>query len=204
MRRTSTLSLCVIMGVVLAGYAAPGLLPDDGANGEAPTDRSPTPAPTDSAGGQPPNYSTVVFDHARTGGPVIEGGIEYDPERTATRRFAAIVATDADRGRFNESLLAQSAPDAAAFIDRTDLSNATLLVYQEAPAASSPDYRVESVRRENGTLRVELNDSAAGGTADVTVETVLVRVRGDVPRVVFRTEDGTVTTATRASEASAS
>lgn len=193
MKGQSVLSLCLLFSNGVAGCTGLGELPAHGPNDATTTTSSKTSPPQTTASSQPRKYSTSVFDHAGIGGPIIEGGLEYDPEDTTTRRTAIIIGSEADRRRFNWSALSKHAPDAATFINQSDLSNATILVFQETPASSSPDYRVESISQENRTLCVALNDSATGGTADLTVETVLIRFYGEAPdRVSIRTEDNAV------------
>ncbi|MFB6151057.1 MAG: hypothetical protein ABEJ40_04555 [Haloarculaceae archaeon] len=148
----------------------------------APGSGTPTGAPVS-------GYEVHVFDHWETGSAAIEGGIAYETSgEYATRFYATTVATAGEAERFNHSVLR---PAASAFVRNTSFEEASLVVIQAFPASSHPDYRVESVRRDGGTLRVAINDSSFGGTADVTVETVLLRVPGDAPeRVAVTTEEG--------------
>lgn len=201
MRGHSVLSLCLLLSIIVAGCTGVGSLPGDGATDATTTTPRQSTPPEATTNSQPREYPTLVFDHAGIGGPLIEGGLAYDPENTTTRRTAFLVDSEADRRQFNWTALTRHAPGAATFINQTDLSNASLLVYQETPASSAPDYRVESITQDDTTLHVALNDSAMGGTADITVETVLIRVSGAAPeRARFRTEDGVVVNATRRSD----
>lgn len=146
--------------------------------------------PPASPGGPDPNYDTYVFDHAGAPAPAIEGGIVYDVENYTTRRYVTLVTTqpEADK-RFNRSVLDA---DARAFVENTSFEESYLVVFQSFPASSSPDYRVESVGRDGEVVNLRANDSAFGGTSDVTVETLLVRLpRGEAPpeRAVVVTEE---------------
>lgn len=202
MTPSRTLAVGLVLAVALAGCLGgpAGSSPDATTTTPPATTPPATASPTTTTPGDPGSLPTesVVFDHAGIGSALVEGGVEYDPETTTTRRYATVLDDPADLARLNWSLLSRVSPEAAALVNGTDLSNATLLVYQETPASSSPDYRVESVTRTNGTVEVGINDSAPGGTADVTVETVVVRLAGDPPdEVIFRTEDGTTATESR-------
>jgi hypothetical protein len=133
------------------------------------------------------DYETFVFDLAPSADPVIEGGIAVDDEYD-DEFYVTILESGDETDRFNRSLLPT---DAGEFVDATSFEDESLVVIQAFPASSVPDYRVESVARDGPTLHVSINDSSAGGTDDVTVETVLVRVPGDTPDdVVVTTQDG--------------
>lgn len=144
-----------------------------------------------STGADPPSptYETYVFDHGGHDAPAIEGGVQYPEDAHGPRqRYVTVVASEADADRFDRSVLDDGAE---AFVDNTSFEDSYLVVVQEFPASSSPDYRVESVEREGDTLRLRINDSSEIRTADITVETVLVRVHGDPPeRVAVTTEEG--------------
>lgn len=154
----------------------------------------PTGTPTSTAPGSGPDegvpvtdYETYTFDLGPSEDPVLEDGIAFDDE--VDDEYYVTVLTDAsDRDRFNRSLLPA---DAATFVDTVSFENEFLVVIQVFPASSVPDYRVESVSRDGPTLHISIDDSSDGGTDDVTVETVLVRVPGETPdNVIVTTEDG--------------
>ena len=160
-------------------------------DGTDPGPRTGTPTSGESPGGDPvAGYEALVFDHAGTGAPAIEGGIAYDVDATRTGKFyVTTVGSAADAARFNHSVLR---PAASAFVRETTFGNESLVVVQTFPASSHPDYRVESVRRNGEGLHVAVNDSSDGATADITVETLLLRVPGDPPATVaVTTEEGT-------------
>lgn len=141
---------------------------------------------TDDAGSSPA-YESFVFDY---GGdrPAIEGGLRSNQDPTRARYYVTTVTSESEAVAFDRSVL-----DATArlFVSNTSYDQSFLVVFQVSPASSMPDHRVEAVRREDGTLRVSVNDSSSRGTNDVTVETVLLRVRGPPPeRVTVLTEEG--------------
>jgi len=160
------------------------------------------PEPTDTPAGTPtttapdggPNvgvpvtdYETLVFDSSPSGDPVIEGGIAPGDE-FEERYYVTVIPSADETDRFNRSLLPT---DAGEFVDATAFEDASLVVIQAFPASSVPDYRVESVHRDGPTLVVSTDDSSAGGTDDVTVETMLLRVPGEDPDdVVVTTGEG--------------
>lgn len=138
-------------------------------------------------------HEAVVFDHAGEGSPAVEGGIadgSTDGDHR-TRYYASLVASREATDRFDDAVLTA---EASAFVTETNFSRSVLAVVQAYPASSAPDYRVERATREGEAVHLRINDSAPGGTADVTVETLLVRLpRGDDPpdRLVVTTETGT-------------
>lgn len=136
-----------------------------------------------------PRYDAYVFDHAGVDSPAIEGGIRYSSTGDYTRRnYVTIVESRSDADRFNRDALDDGAE---AFVENTSFDDAYLVVIQEFPASSAPDYRVDRVESTDSGLHVFINDSSPGGTADITVETVLVRVHGEPPdEVVVTTETG--------------
>lgn len=153
-----------------------------------------SPGPTtDSSGtvtGEPvTDYETYVFDVVPSEDSVVDGGISAGRDEGFEPRFYVTgITSDDETARFNDSLVPADASD---FIDDVSFESETLVVIQAFPASSVPDYRVESVRRSDGTFRVTIDDSSDGGTDDVTVETVLLRVPGTAPdRVVVTTDDG--------------
>jgi hypothetical protein len=144
----------------------------------------------ESPGGPDPGYETYVFDHAGAPAPAIEGGIVYDVENYTTRRYVTLVTNQSEADeRFNRSVLDA---EAQAFVENTSFEDSYLVVFQAFPASSTPDYRVESVGRDGAVVNLRVNDSAFVGTADITVETLLVRLpRGEAPpeRAVVTTEE---------------
>lgn len=137
-------------------------------------------ATTDSPGtdvDRPSAYESYVFDHGGTDRPAIEGGLEYDSGEPGTSRFYAMLVTSREEvERFNDGVLDA---EARAFVENTAFDEAYLVVVQAFPASSTPDYRVERVERAGDEVRVHINDSSPVGTADITVETVLVRIARD-------------------------
>lgn len=205
--RSTALVALVALALVASGCigapgsdttTAPGASPSPGGTGGSPpTDDAGTPAGTTPDGNgtdaaspvDVTDYESHVFDHGGLGSSVIEGGLSHGVDSPAGERlYVTAVSTDAEAERFNHSVLGTSA---SAFVRNTSFEAASLVVVQSFPASSFPDYRVESVTREGGHLDVAINDSSRGGTDDVTVETLLLRVPGDPPEsVTVTTEEG--------------
>ncbi len=172
------MTLRVVLGCALI-LALAGCL--GGVAGDGPTTE--TSQPTQ------PAYETYVFDHGGHDAPAVEGGVAY-PEGASgsSQRYVTVVASGSDADRFDREVLDD---DAEAFVASTSFEESYLVVIQEFPASSAPDYRVESTERADDTLRLRINDSSRGGTDDITVETLLVRVHGDPPeRVQVTTQAG--------------
>jgi hypothetical protein len=135
------------------------------------------------------DFESYVFDHAGIETPVIEGGVSYPRDGAHVRTNYATLVTSRDG--IDRSSLREVDRGAASFVENTSFDRSYLVAIQEFPASSHPDYRVERVREAGDELRLSINDSSPGGTSDLTVETILVRVAGDPPeRAVVTTEDG--------------
>ena len=133
------------------------------------------------------DYETFAFDLGASPDPVIEGGIEVGDEFDE-QYYVTVLTTPEETARFNRSLLPS---DAEAFVDDVSFDDELLVVIQAFPASSVPDYRIEVIARDGPTLIMEINDSSAGGTDDITVETLLVRIPGETPdNVIVTTEEG--------------
>lgn len=136
-------------------------------------------------------YETYAFDHGGTDGAVIRNGITYSTENYTQQNYATLVTSADAASRFNHTVLDDEAKD---FINSTNFDEDYLLVVQEFPASSKPDYRVDRLERTGDTIKVIINDSSRGATADITVETLLVRVSRDnreLPtRATVTTEEG--------------
>lgn len=137
----------------------------------------------DVASRQVEDYDSYVFDHAGLDAPIVDGGIQFDPDGVIHRHVVALLTSAGDADRFDQSLLREVDAGAADFVANTDFATESLLVFQEFPMASSPDYSLERVERQGEAVHVFVDDSSQGGTADITVETVLVRIphAGDSP-----------------------
>ena len=136
-------------------------------------------------------YETHAFDYGGTDAAVINGGITYQRVGNVSRYYVTQVTSEKSTSRFNSSLLDD---EASSFVAATDYTNESLIVVQAFPASSAPDYRVETLTRKDNTPAVQINDSSAGGTADITVETLLIRLptgnQGPPDQVTITTEDG--------------
>lgn len=164
------LTVCAL--VVLAGCAGIPLGP-----------ATETGAPTDLS------YESYVFDHADVDGAAIEDGITYPNSGTGpTMYYVTLVESAQSADRFNQKVLDATANT---FIQNTSFDESSIVVIQVFPASSHPDYRVDSVRQSDEGLAIMINDSSTGGTADITVETVLLRVHDDISSpVTVTTEEG--------------
>lgn len=143
----------------------------------------------ESAPGDGVTYETHVFDHASPE-PAIEGGIRYPTADEESRPFHVTVVASADGvARFDAAVLE---PEAERFVEETDFDRQFLVVVEAFPASSEPDYRIERLEWDDDSLHLFVDDSSDGGTMDVTVETLLVRVDRDgrgIPDVVTVTTD---------------
>lgn len=181
-----TLRVCIVVLVcltLLAGCVEPSG-PIDTSAGTA----TPTAPDSGSQIGEPvTDYETHVFDLGPSSNSVIQDGIEANDEFDEQYYVTILVAAN-ETDRFNRSLLPA---DASEFVDAVSFEDQLLVVIQTFPASSVPDYRVEMVARDGPTLLIYINGSSNGGTDDVTVETVFVRVPGDTPdNVIVTTEEG--------------
>lgn len=174
-------ALAVALLVVAAGCLGAGVpgTPESENDDDRDRDRTVTAAP---------DYRTHVLDRYHDRAP-IRGGIRaVDPVRT--KRYVTLVTSRSDVERFR---FGELDAETAAFVNRTGFETSYLIVVQTFPASSHPDYRVEDLRRAGGTVRLSINDSSRGGTSDITVETLLVRVnhgdRTPPDRAVVTTEE---------------
>ncbi len=116
---------------------------------------------------------TFAFDHANLGSPVIENGLKYSIENLETRNFGKIISSEKEENFFNFSLIPS---EPRKFIQSTDFEKSYLVIFQEFPSSSSPDYRIENASREEKQLNISITDSNKSGTTDITVETLLIRI----------------------------
>ncbi|MFB6106951.1 MAG: hypothetical protein ABEJ70_08260 [Halobacteriaceae archaeon] len=182
--------------VLLALALTAGCLGGAGAGTPAATTGAPTTSTTTTDGtvavttDAPLAVEALAFDHADTGSTAIEGGVRYDPGSRARRYYATLLTARAETDRLDAGVLPA---DAAAFVNATDFDESVLGVVQFFPASSAPDYRVVAATRAGDAVRLSVDDAAPGRTADVTVETLLVRLpRGETApdRLVVTTGDG--------------
>ncbi len=120
-------------------------------------------------------YESVVFDHADIGRPIFDGGVEFDDARV-NRHDVELFESEADIDRFDLDTLESIDRSAADFVRGTDFESAYLVGFQALPASSHPDYRVERIERITDDIHLHVTDASEGGTADITVETLLVRI----------------------------
>lgn len=140
------------------------------------------------------DFETTVFDHADIGMPIVEGGIDFDLDPMASRHLVDVFDTAAALDRFHLDRLESIDSESAVFVRDTDPDESYLVAFQAFPASSHPDYRVERIERITNDVHLRVTDESEGGTADITVETLLVRIprNGDsAPRhATVTTEEG--------------
>lgn len=131
---------------------------------------------------------TAVVDSSPGGGAVIEGGIAAPAAApdSVTTRYVTVVASASAADRFDHDGLSANA---SALVRTTSFEDSYLVVIQSFPESSHPDYRLESALRTTGGLYLDVNDSSDGGTADITVETMILRVPGEPPDIVTVTTE---------------
>jgi len=176
-----------VLLAVVAGCLAPATNPTttDGTTTTTERTTTTTTAPTG-------NRSLATDTSGETA--VIDGGIvlEGDPGNEE-RHFLAVVGTRDDADCLNYAAVGDETA-LRAFVEAVDFSTEALVVFEEYPDSSVPDYRVEDVSPDGDVVRIRVNDSSTYGTDDVTVEHLFVRVprtdAGEVPEVVVVTEDG--------------
>lgn len=183
MRRDALLSTFgLVILVVLAGCTT-GFTPGD----EASPSPTPSPITTDTSTPGTSSVEYLTFDIGGIGLEVLEGGITISDGPPTEQYYIKTIANETATSRFNRSILP---PQASAFVDNTSFDDSFLVVLQAFPKSSVPDYRVESISRDGGTLHIAINDSSRYATDDITVETVLIRVSGTPPnQVSVTTED---------------
>ncbi|MEF8775169.1 MAG: hypothetical protein V5A43_01540 [Haloarculaceae archaeon] len=140
---------------------------------------------------QHPEFDAHTIDTNPGEPAVIEGGISVSPDDldAGSGQYYATTVTDRAEAdaRFDTTALDE---EGRSFVEATEFEDSFLVVVQVFPHSSVPDHRVESVRREDGALSIAVNDSSLGGTDDITLETVLVRVGGRAPdSVTITTEE---------------
>lgn len=185
-RTAGIASLCLLL--LLAGCTS---VPAPGTTASPTTDPETT-AGTTTTDRNVTGYETLAIDSSGRY-PFVEGGIAFeDDPGPEERQYLTVIASADGTDRLNYSAIDEGGA-VRTFVEDTDFSTTVLLVFEEYPDSSVPDYRVEEVRRQGTALRVRVNDSSPYGTDDVTVEHLLVRIPwGDEPpeRVVVVTEDG--------------
>jgi hypothetical protein len=138
---------------------------------------------------------SLVFDYG--GGPqIVDGGITYRTDYEGVTEYATRINTRNATRRFNFSVINS---EAATFVNETNFENATLVVYQQFPSSSYPRVWVERVTYDGTHISIRLRNSNmgkenAGGTGDLVLKTVFVRVYSSnrSAPIVIRYGDGDV------------
>ncbi|MFB6284647.1 MAG: hypothetical protein ABEK59_12090 [Halobacteria archaeon] len=194
MKKLTAATLLLALTLTTSGCIAketgntPGVEPN-GSSGEKPVK---DPGPINKGPGAEPNvdhvYSSTVFDNSPGGGPVVSGGIgNLDVEDTQRRVYVTVLEDKKDLSRLNYGALPEKASE---FVNSTGHGESSVVVIQDYPASSFPDYGIEETELSDNTLTLFINDSAEGGTSDITVETMLVRIPDSVTHVQVRNNDG--------------
>ena len=140
------------------------------------------------------DVESTVFDHADIGEPIFDGGIEFELDPMASCHVVDVFGTAADVDRFDIDRLESIDAEAAQFVETTDFETDYLVAFQAFPASSHPDYRVDRIERIADDIHLRVSDESQGGTSDITVETLLVRIpkNGNSPprHATVTTEDG--------------
>ncbi len=140
------------------------------------------------------SYGVYVFDHSGVGGSIIENGLEYDPENVGRQNFIDIVNSKEESKKFDYSLIDNRV---VSFIDSTNFDKSCLLVFQEFPASTEPDYEIKSIQKYSGNLKVYVGHSSQTGTDDITIETMLIRlpnwISSEFETIAIISEDNNVT-----------
>jgi hypothetical protein len=69
--------------------------------------------------------------------------------------------------------------EATAFVTDTDYSQAAVVVLQDRQSSSHPDLELRGADIEDDTVTIEATYPTGGGTADITTDTLLVRISSD-------------------------
>lgn len=115
----------------------------------------------------------LSFDHAKRLHR-IEAGF---PQRDVASYYLGLLRTDAHAGTFPTDRFDDA--EAEAFVADTDYSEAALAVLHDRESSSAPDLELADVRRDGRALEIEAMYPGRGGTADITTDTLLVRVPTD-------------------------
>ncbi len=132
-------------------------------------------------------YQSYVFDHVGRK-PFVTNGLQYNSSYTESQNFLTTIVSEEEIDRFNFNTTNNKVEQ---FIKNTDFNESYLIVFQEFPASSTPDYRIENITRTNKSHKIQVNDSSQGGTSDITIETLLIRINQEKPqKILIITENG--------------
>ncbi|MFW6385778.1 MAG: hypothetical protein ACOCZP_01335 [Candidatus Hadarchaeota archaeon] len=117
-------------------------------------------------------FEEKVFDSFST--PVVENGLVPDVENMDRRNFVDLYTSENCFTQFNFSEVSEEVEN---FVRSTDFEESYLLVFQEFPASTVPDYKVTGFSRTEDTVNLFIDDDSPAGTDDITLETLLVRMK---------------------------
>lgn len=150
----------------------------------------------------PVQYDTLVIQGASD---VVEGGLSYSHRNVTYMYYATIISSRSGAERLNEATVRRfetPADDPVEFVRETNYDRSYLVVVQIVPSSTTPDYGVDSVRRDGDEVGIRLSKPTddVDSTGDQSAETLFVRVSdGDDPptRAVVEIENGITFDSTR-------
>lgn len=131
------------------------------------TDETPASSPA------PPEAASLSFNHAE---PLHRVDAAF-PQRDVASYYLAVVtspdhATTFPTDRFNNQ-------EAVTFVSDTDYSQAAVIILQDRQSSSHPDLELRRDDIEGDTITIDAGYPGDGRTADITTDTLLVRVASD-------------------------
>lgn len=115
----------------------------------------------------------LSFDHAKRLHRIGAGF----PQRDVASYYLSLLRTDAHAEGFPTDRFDDA--EAETFVIDTDYSQAALAILHDRERSSAPDLELIDVRRDGRALTIEARYPGRGGTADITTDTLLVRVPTD-------------------------
>lgn len=133
----------------------------------ASNDRTPDSSPAH------PETAHLSFNHAEPLHRVDAGFVQ----REVASYYLAVVASADHATAFPTDRFENQ--EAAAFVTDTDYSQAAVVILQDRQSSSHPDLELRRTAIEGDTVTIEVRYPGEGGTADITTDTLLVRVSSD-------------------------
>lgn len=164
------------LGVGVFGSVAGCIGSDGGAPRTSPGGVTPTPGnePTDRTTTQTTSHSGMAghlsFNHAKRLHRIDAGFAQRD----VASYYLGLLTSPDHAAAFPTNRFENQ--EAKAFVTDTDYSQAALVVIQDRQSSSHPDLELLGAGREGYTVTIEAQYPGRGGTADITTDTLLVRV----------------------------
>lgn len=163
-----------------------GCITDSGTGSSGRTE--PTPRENETTGGQTPSQTpsdeqsevaSLSFDHAE---PLhrIDAGF---PQRDVGSYYLGLLTSRDHVAHFPTTRFQNQT--ATAFLEKSDYSRSVVLALQDRRSSSHPDLELHSTERNGPEVSIETRYPGQGGTADVTSDTLLVRIPTDGETVRF-------------------